>query len=67
MLYIVHRISVYAQYAFDETVITNEREEKCAFCDGTGKTGETLYNPCEHCSYGKILCPVCNGKGGHFE
>ena len=57
----------YANYAFDDKVITNEHSETCPACNGTGKTGKTHYDPCEHCSYGEILCPVCNGRGGHFE
>lgn len=59
---------VYGQYAFDEKTITNEFDEPCPACNGTGKkAGESHYDPCLHCSYGHILCPVCNGAGGHFE
>jgi hypothetical protein len=57
----------YGQYAFSDMEVVEEREEPCRACDGTGKGPEPVYGPCYHCSYGKILCPVCNGAGGHFE
>lgn len=53
----------YGNYAFSEKEITEEITETCGVCNGTGKTT----NPCTHCSYGEILCPTCQGKGGHFE
>ncbi|MBR6909474.1 MAG: acetylxylan esterase, partial [Lachnospiraceae bacterium] len=53
----------YGNYAFSEKEITEEITETCGVCNVTGKTT----NPCTHCSYGEILCPTCNGAGGHFE
>ena len=53
---------VYSGYAFDE--VERETEEDCPQCGGEGVFHEQTQEACTNCSYGKAVCPICDGKGG---
>lgn len=54
----------YHTYAFDNQEVAVENP--CMVCNGTGYSGEILDEPCLNCSYGYLICPSCDGKGGWF-